>query len=199
MHRSRSLVMGRWGRSRQPLRSPRPGLRRFVSLFVFCLVAICCRSRPAAPQVSLKPVTFEQWKQELASLNGQIVVVDIWATWCAPCIERFPHMVQLYGRFKDRGVTFVSLSVDDRDDKKAVEDARQFLIQQNATFPNYLLDENILQAFEKLDILGIPAVFIYDKTGRRRYNLNGNDPNRQFTQKDVDDAVATLVTEQRAS
>ncbi len=161
-----------------------------------CCLALCfalsCASR--APQVSLRPVTHEQWQKELAALRGQIVVVDIWATWCAPCIERFPHMVRLSQQYNDH-VTFVSLSVDDRSDRKAVEDARQFLVKQNATFRNYLMDENILQSFEKLDILGIPTVFLYDRSGRQRYNLNGNDPNRQFTQKDVEEAVATLVAE----
>jgi thioredoxin-related protein len=103
-------------------------------------------------------------------------------------------MVRLSQQYKDR-VTFVSLSVDDRSDQKAVEDARQFLVKQHATFRNYLMDENILQSFEKLDILGIPTVFLYDRNGRRRYNLNGNDPNRQFTQKDVEEAVAALVAE----
>jgi thiol-disulfide isomerase/thioredoxin len=122
-------------------------------------------------------------------------VVDVWATWCAPCIERFPHLVQLYNQYKDRGVTFVSISVDDREDKQAVENACEFLRKQNAAFRNYLMDENILQSFEKLDIQSVPDVFIYDRTGQRRYNLNGNDPNHQFTVKDVEDDVTMLVAE----
>ena len=170
-----------------------------VALLLLCLIGISCGGSRSQSQITLQHVSFEQWQKELASLKGQIVVVDIWATWCAPCVERFPHMVRLYQQYKDRGVTFVSMSVDDRDDKKAVEDARQFLIRHNATFRNFLMDENILQAFEKLDVGGIPAVFIYDRTGRRRYNLNGDDPDHQFTQQDVEDAVAALVAEPPAS
>jgi thiol-disulfide isomerase/thioredoxin len=165
---------------------------------VLCLLS--CGSKPGPGAIDLRPVTFEpvtydQWQRELASLKGNIVVVDLWATWCVPCIERFPHMVQLYNRYKNGGVTFVSMSVDDREDKQALETARQFLRRQNATFRNYLMNENISQSFEKLDIEGVPDVWVYDRTGRRRYALNGNDPNRQFTEKDVDDAVATLVAE----
>jgi hypothetical protein len=87
------------------------------------------------------------------------------------------------------------MSVDDHEDKAAVGRARQFLRQQNATFRNYLMDENIMVSFEKLGVQGIPDVLLYDRAGRLRYDLNGNDPNHQATLGDVDDAVATLVAE----
>jgi thiol-disulfide isomerase/thioredoxin len=121
--------------------------------------------------------------------------VDVWATWCAPCIERFPHMVDLSRRYVSRGVTFVSMNMDNREDKAAVEAARQFLLKQRAIFRNYLMDENILDAFQDLGVQGIPAVFMYDRSGRQRYFLNADDPNRQFTTRDVEDALATLVSE----
>jgi len=153
---------------------------------------VACASKPA---VTLQPLHFDQWNRELASLRGNVLVVDVWATWCVPCLQRFPHIVELERRYRDRGVTVVSMSVDDRDDKKAAQMARQFLVKQNARFRNYMMDEPILDAFQKLGVQGIPAVFIYDRTGRQRYFLNADDPNRQFTAKDVDDAIATLLSE----
>jgi thiol-disulfide isomerase/thioredoxin len=172
------------------------GILRRACLPVLCaLVLGACAARPPAPAVALRPVHFDEWKRELASLKGNVVVVDVWATWCAPCLDRFPHLVDLNRRYKNRGVAVVSMSVDDREDKQAVEMARRFLLQQKAAFRNYLMDENILDAFEKLGVQGIPAVFIYDRAGRRRYLLNADDPNHQFTAKDVDDAVAALVAE----
>jgi len=156
-------------------------------------VAVGCSKTHA--QVVFEPIRFKQWQQQLESMKGRVVVVDVWATWCAPCVERFPHMVQLYNRYKEQGVEFVSMSVDDREDKAAVEHARQFVEQQHATFRNYLMDEPIMQSFELLGVQGVPAVFVYGRTGRLRYNLNGDDPNHQATLKDVDDAVATLVSQ----
>ncbi len=72
------------------------------------------------PAVSFTPVSFPVWREKLASWHGDIVVVDVWATWCLPCLERFPHMVDLHERFGGQGVKFVSLSLDDRGDRAAV-------------------------------------------------------------------------------
>jgi thiol-disulfide isomerase/thioredoxin len=187
------------GRVRDPLdpvgpasgRSRPAGGRSHNLVLAACLLAAGCH-RP--PPITLQPVDFDEFQRRVEALRGHVVVVDIWATWCVPCIERFPRMVDMHQRYRDQGVRFVSLSVDNRDDKAAVEEARRFLERQNASFDNYLLDENILQAFEKLDILGIPAVFLYDRAGRRRYRLTGDDPNRQFTEKDIEQAVQALST-----
>lgn len=150
-------------------------------------------SKPSQWKATLELVSFEAWQEELHSLQGQVVVVDMWATWCLPCIERFPHMVELATEFADQGVEFVSLCLDDRDDADAIELAREFLTEQKATFPNYLMDEVVTHAFEKLDLLGIPAVFIYGPDGVLRYRLTGDDPNNQYTDADVADAIEELL------
>ena len=146
-------------------------------------------------QATLVPVTFEAWQEELVSLRGRVVVVDMWATWCLPCIERFPHMVDLAQKYADQRVEFVSLCLDDRDDEDSIALAQTFLTQQGARFPNYLMDEVVTHGFEKLDLLGIPAVFIYAPDGNLRYRLTGDDPNNQFTDADVDDAIEELLAE----
>jgi len=162
-----------------------------AALLGVCAFAGCSRSHTA----SFEPIRFEQWQRQLQLMKGNIVVVDVWATWCAPCLERFPHMVELSRSYKGQDVEFVSINVDDREDKATIEKARQFVLQQNANFRNYLMNENILQSFENLGVQGIPAVLLYDRAGRLRYNLNGDNPNHQATLKDVDDALATLVAE----
>jgi thiol-disulfide isomerase/thioredoxin len=163
-------------------------------------VVACGRNVPTLSEetvdVSLTPVTFEQWRRELAALEGRIVVVDMWATWCVPCVERFPKMVELYHEYSPRGVTFVSMCLDDRGDTEAVAYAREFLNKQQATFANYLMDEIVTEGFVKLDLLGIPAVHVYAPDGERRYRLTADDPYNQFTDEDVENAIQELLAEQ---
>lgn len=144
--------------------------------------------------IALQPVTFEEWAAELDSMKGSIVVVDLWATWCIPCIERFPKMVEMSERYADSGVRFVSLSLDDRDDESTIPQVTAFLERNRATtMSNYLMNEIIPDAFEKLDLLGIPAVYIYGASGELAHRLTGDDPNNQFTEDDVEQAIEEML------
>lgn len=51
-------------------------------------------------------------KVEIRAFRGKIVLLNFWATWCAPCVEEMPSLVQLQQRMKDKGVTVVAVSVD---------------------------------------------------------------------------------------
>jgi cytochrome c biogenesis protein CcmG, thiol:disulfide interchange protein DsbE len=53
-----------------------------------------------------------QNKVTLSQLHGQVVVLNFWATWCAPCVEEMPSLVDMQRRLKDKGVTVVAVSVD---------------------------------------------------------------------------------------
>jgi cytochrome c biogenesis protein CcmG/thiol:disulfide interchange protein DsbE len=48
----------------------------------------------------------------LSQLRGQVVVLNFWATWCAPCVEEMPALVEMQRRMKDKGVTVLAVSVD---------------------------------------------------------------------------------------
>ncbi len=45
-------------------------------------------------------------------MHGQVVVLNFWATWCAPCVEEVPSLVEMQRRMKDKGVTVLAVSVD---------------------------------------------------------------------------------------
>ena len=63
----------------------------------------------------------------------------------------------------------------------------------NAVFDNFWMDENLMIAFEKLNLIGIPAVIIYDRNGDERYRLTGDDPNNQYSGKDIEKAIQELL------
>ncbi len=149
----------------------------------------------AGEAVKLRSVTLNQWQQQLQQYRPDIVVVDMWATWCDSCLKRFPHMVDMQRRFASKGVQFVSLLLEDPEETDAIERARGFLQRQQAepAFHHYLMNENLMVSFEQLDLLGIPAVFIYARDGALTQRLTGDDPNNQFTEVDIEQALEALT------
>jgi thiol-disulfide isomerase/thioredoxin len=168
----------------------------FLACLALCLGA-CVEpdgeESEAAVPIKLLPVSFAEWQQVLDAQSGHILVIDLWASWCAPCIERFPHMVELHHKYHDRGVRFISLNFDEAGDTESLQWAEAFLQRVMAVFPNYHLDENMMEAFERLDLLALPVVLVHDPEGNVAYRLTGDNPNKQFTEKDVEQAVLALL------
>jgi len=75
--------------------------------------------------------TFEGQKLALSQLEGKGVVLNFWASWCVPCREEMPYFETTYQAYKDRGVVFVGLAMQDRP-----EDSRAFLEELRITYPN---------------------------------------------------------------
>lgn len=86
----------------------------FLSALVIALAACYSGSRPprigtAAPDFTLQD---SQNTVMLSQFHGQVVVLNFWATWCAPCVEEIPSLVEMQRRMKAKGVTVLAVSVD---------------------------------------------------------------------------------------
>lgn len=77
-------------------------------------LALSLEGKPA-PVISVNKA--EGGKLNLQQYKGKVVVVDFWASWCAPCRAYLPTLKKIYEKFKADGVEFLSISVDDHDDK----------------------------------------------------------------------------------
>ena len=110
-----------------------------------------------APNFSLPDL--EGKKVSLTDFKGKVVLLNIWATWCAPCVEEMPSMEKLYQELKGEDFELLAISVDE----SGAEAVKPFLEKHKLGFP-VLLDtkgeiKNLYQA------TGIPESFIIDKEG----------------------------------
>ncbi|GAA2606724.1 TlpA disulfide reductase family protein [Actinomadura fulvescens] len=116
--------------------------------------------RRAAPDTA--GTTLESQPLKLADLRGKVVVVNFWASWCAPCRGEAPALEQLYKEHKPKGVEFVGVGFkDSRDNLRAFE--RKFKV----TYPS-LFDESgqITLAFRDVPPNAIPSTLVLDRQGR---------------------------------
>lgn len=115
----------------------------------------------AAPDFTLKTLV-DSREVSLASLKGKVVVLDFWATWCAPCIAGLPTMDEVTGRFKDQGVEFFAVDL-----RESTERVRKFMDGKKWDF-TVLMDEQGGVARE-FGVGGIPHSVLIDREGVIRH------------------------------
>ncbi len=138
------------------------------------LVAGCSQAtRPGEPKVSLEVGDEKTFQEMLVKHHGQVVLVDFWATWCAPCMQQFPHTVALSQKHARDGLAVISVSMDEPD---AREQVLGFLGTQQASFDNLLTTYGAGGAF--VDAFGlrgdVPFYRLYDRQGKLRYSFSGD-------------------------
>ena len=87
-----------------------------LALIIFAIILSGCYGGSRPPRIGTAAPDFivqdADRKVEIRDFRGKIVLLNFWATWCAPCVEEMPSLVQLQQRMKDKGVTVVAVSVD---------------------------------------------------------------------------------------
>lgn len=104
----------------------------------------------------------------LESKRGRIVVMDAWSTYCEPCMQAFPGLVDLHKKYADK-VACVSLCANYSGigkPEEEIEEPLKFLKEKGATFDNILSTEKDEVLYKKLAIASVPCIFIYDRDGK---------------------------------
>lgn len=102
-------------------------------------------------------------------LQGKkLTVIDFWASWCKPCMQSIPHLVKLFGEFKDQGVNFIGISVDG---PRSVSKVAPLAESLSIPYP-VLLDFNN-DVMRQLNINGVPALVIVNQKNKVVYFHDG--------------------------
>ncbi len=135
--------------------------RALVLGVMLCAVSIHAE-QPAA--VQLESVKHDELLKIIKSYQGKkVVLVDFWADYCIPCKKKFPKVVELYNKHRKDGFVVITVSLDGKLNQAK---AFRFLTQQNATFPNYILDDSFQTFARYWQTQVIPAHFVFDKEGK---------------------------------
>jgi thiol-disulfide isomerase/thioredoxin len=104
---------------------------------------------------------------KLSDFKGRVVVLNVWATWCAPCKVEMPTLANLQKGYDPQKVLVLPLSIDKAEDKAAVEKE----LKLSGGLPVYMDSE--IQPMSKWGIVGMPTTIILDKNGQEVARLGG--------------------------
>ena len=134
------------------------------------------------------PVQIDQWiTSPPPDLNGQVYVLEFWATWCPPCKQSIPHMIELTNKYKDK-VSFVAISTDES--PKPVKE----MVQIKGI--NYYVGMNNSMA-AKYSITGIPSAFVVGRDGRIAWSGHPMEPGFEHAIVSALNAPPTTLTPER--
>ena len=155
-------------------------MRIFASLFA--LFSLCASAVTAPNFVLAHP----QLPGSLQDLQGKVVYLDFWASWCKPCVNSFPFMNQLQQDYAAKGLVIVAVNVDANQ-----ADADQFLKQLPATFPVVFDPQGEIAG--KYQLPGMPTSYLIDTQGNIRFAHKGF---LQSKQADYRREIETLLAEE---
>lgn len=128
---------------------------------------------PRAPEVgALAPeyssATLAGDSIKLSEHQGEVVVLNVWATWCFPCREEIPALQRLHDRYSEEGLRIVGVSVDARGEEAAI---RNFIDEFGVTFDIwYDPAQRVISTFQ---VIGVPNTYLIDREGIIRWKHIG--------------------------
>lgn len=153
-----------------------------VLSLVFALTA-CSSNAPlpvtlgqAAPNFTLE--TLDNGSISLADQQGKVVIVNFWASWCPPCVNETPRLVQWQAQHEETGLQVLGVDTLFQDSRQAVAD---FVDEQQVTYPILLDDTG--EVTKQWAARNLPHSFVVDRDGIVRYfkigELTDDDFNRE--------------------
>ena len=120
------------------------------------------------PAADLKPMDESGYARLVASAKGKVLVVNFWATWCAPCRKEMPELVALAAKYRARGLEFATVAIDEESDRKAVvEFLDKSKVPPPAFIKNFSSDEKFISLVDPRWSGGLPFTVVYDRAGRK--------------------------------
>jgi len=118
-----------------------------------------------APDFTLKDL--KGTEVNLKEFRGKVVLLNFWATWCPPCRKEIPSMVELYKKYKDRGLEIIGVNLD----KLGKSEVEKFSLEHKINFPVLLNPSG--DAAARYGVVVLPTTIFLDRYGKIKGRISG--------------------------
>ncbi|MBL8208328.1 MAG: redoxin domain-containing protein [Blastocatellia bacterium] len=164
-------------------------MKQLITVLLLGLsLAMASLGQSSAPRAELlnpktvEAISADEFRQLIAHHRGKVVLVNFWATWCAPCIKEIPEIIRLQEKYKERGLRVIAVSMDEPEELEA--NVRPFVAKRFPSFVSYLCKESDHDKFASVidptwaEIL--PTNFLIDRDGKLKVTLTGGKSYEEF-------------------
>ncbi len=143
------------------------------ALIAFLASALIVVAAPAGELSGKAPdFTLQSRSGESVSLSdfaGDVVMINFWASWCAPCLQEMPHLEALHNRYRSLGFTLLGVNVED--DPRAAE---RWLAERPVSFE--ILYDRQNDVSKQFEVIAMPTTVLVDRQGNQRFIHHGYLP-----------------------
>jgi len=135
-----------------------------------------------APQFTLR--NLENNRINLSDFAGKVMILNFWATWCAPCRVEMPAFETLYRRYRSEGLVLLAISID----KGGIETVKDFVQERKFSFPILMDSDGTVERM--YPSFSIPTTYVIDRTGHIAVRVDGA---KNWESKETFEAVEYLL------
>jgi thiol-disulfide isomerase/thioredoxin len=149
----------------------------------YAAALLVCLTGAALAKPKIVPADVKAVLAEIRKPGARAVLVNVWATWCEPCLEEMPELLRAWRAHKDRGLRLVLVSADDEETRG---EAEKFLASQGVNFPTFLKtgdDMTFIDGLDKRWTGALPASFLFDGQGKVLHFWPKQVTERELTKK----------------
>lgn len=173
---------------------------RISFLFFLLFLVVACQvqkvenipveiKEPTKPIVEVPEIPFiietNHFEELLKQQAGKVVLVNLWATWCNPCVKEMPALEKLHQNYQDKDLKVILLSLDELEHIDSL--VTPFLEEQKLTMDSYVIGGvdrgNLVNSFDPLWMGIVPTSFVFDRTGKKIQTITGKMSYQGFEKK----------------
>ena len=146
---------------------------KYAGIALLLAITLFMTSKISHAASDIKKIKLTELRDLLAKNKGKVVILYLWATWCPPCRKEIPGFINLYNKYKDKGLEIIGIAFDEN----GSEMVPPFVQKVGINYPIYLDGGDIAHAY---DLGAYPTTIIYDKNGKEAKEHIGYVAEKEF-------------------